>query len=252
MKNLLIDIGNSVIKAASYNLKSSKISNVIRLPYNKLSFEKDFKKFFDLLELKRDYKNIGISSLDKNKNEFIKKFISNNFNQEPVFIDRDLILPIKINYANSIGNDRICNAVAADNICKGKNILIVDFGTATTYTVISKSILEGGIISPGILTAIKSLSDKTTLNKVLPVFPKKLINRDTNNNIKSGILFQTLYFLERVIFEVKKDYKDLKIIATGGFSHLVSKKTKLIDLIDKELIFKGINKILILNEINNK
>ncbi|HRI85964.1 MAG TPA: type III pantothenate kinase [Ignavibacteria bacterium] len=254
-KRLLIDIGNTAVKAASGSLKGNKISFLAGVSYDKDLFEKQFSSF--IKKLFRDYQKnnfllTGISSLSTKRNSFIKKTIRTHSDIKPVFINIKMKLPIKIDYAHTIGNDRICSAVAANDIFPGKNILVIDFGTASTYTFVSNGILKGGIISPGILTAINSLSEKASLIKTKPVFPESLINKTTEKNINAGVLYQTLYFCERVIRETSNKLSNLKVIATGGFSGLISGRTKLIDLTDRDLVFKGINLILQLNENNHK
>ncbi|MBK9334198.1 MAG: type III pantothenate kinase [Ignavibacteria bacterium] len=254
-KRLLIDIGNSAVKAASGSFQGNKISFIYGEAYNKDKFEKQFNSFIKKLKNGfpgNSFEFTGISSLNVRQNSFIRKTISNYFDTKPVFIDLKLKLPLKIDYADTLGNDRICSAVAANDKFPGKNILVIDFGTATTFTLVSNGILKGGIISPGILTALNSLTEKASLIKTDPQFPKALINNTTEANINAGVLYQTLYFCERVISETTKKYRGLKVIAAGGFSGLISGKTKLIDVTDKELVFKGINLILQRNETDNK
>ena len=163
MKNLLIDIGNSVIKTAEGSCSNNLITKIRKKPYLKTNFKKEFSGFLMSINFNSKINQIGVSSLKKSNNLFIKKSLKDYFGNEPIFINNKIELPIKIDYNNSIGNDRICNAVAADNLFPGKNILVIDFGTATTYTLVSEKILKGGIISPGILTAFNSLKDKTSL-----------------------------------------------------------------------------------------
>lgn len=244
MKNLLIDIGNSSVKIASANSGSYSVKLLKRFSYSKSDFEKDFKFNVNNL-LKKIYFNItGISLLKDGNEKFLNYYFKKYFDTKPIFINREIKLPIKISYKAGIGNDRICNAVAANEIYRMKNILVIDFGTATSFTLISNKSLTGGIISPGIETSLNSLTEKTSLPDVTIKFPKKLINNNTSDNIKAGILYQSLYSVERVILELKKSYKDLFVISTGGFSGLISKKTKLINRIDRNLVLKGINLII--------
>lgn len=252
MKNLLIDIGNSVIKTAEGSCSNNLIKKIKKKPYVKRSFKNEFSGFLKSNDFKPEFKNIGVSSLNKSNNLFIQKSLKKYFRIEPVFINNKIALPIKIEYTNSIGNDRICNAVAADNLFPGKNILVIDFGTATTYTLVSEKILKGGIISPGILTAFNSLKDKTSLTFKNIKFPKKLIGKTTEENIRSGIMNQTLYFCEYVIKELLKTHSGLKVIVTGGFSEIMNNRSKLFDITDRELIFKGINLIIKYNENINQ
>ncbi|MBS1517562.1 MAG: type III pantothenate kinase [Bacteroidetes bacterium] len=251
MKNLLIDIGNSDIKSAEGTLSGIRISGLKRFPYEKKSFKKDFIEFINKTNVSSGIKNIGISSLDSKNDLFIKSAFRKFTGRDPFFIKINSRLPVKISYSPTLGTDRICSAAAAERIFPGGNVLIIDFGTATTYTFVSKGILKGGFITPGIATAINSLHEKAKLIKVHPVFPDKLINNNTELNIQSGVLYQSLYFTEGAVAEMKKEYKDLKVIATGGFCGLIGKKTDQFDVVDKELVLKGINIIIQYNEDNN-
>ncbi|HRB00521.1 MAG TPA: type III pantothenate kinase [Ignavibacteria bacterium] len=252
MNNLLIDIGNSVIKTAEGSRSNNLITKIRKKPYLKRDFKKEFSEFLISINFKTEFNLIGVSSLNKSNNLFLRKSIKKHFGKESIFINNKIHLPIKIEYTSSIGNDRICNAVAADNLFPGKNILVIDFGTATTYTLVSEKILKGGIISPGILTAFNSLKDKTSLKFSNISFPEKLIGQTTEDNIKSGIMNQTLIFCEYVINEIRKSHRGLKVIITGGFSEFMSNRSKLFDLTDRELVFKGVNLIIKYNENINK
>lgn len=244
MNNLLIDTGNSCIKIGSGIPEKNTVKILCRFSYSKNNFENDFESGIKDLVLKNYYKNVGISNLKEGNEKFLNYYFKKYFDIKPVFINRNQNLPLKINYQPGLGNDRICSAVAANEIYKRKNILIIDFGSATTFTVISDNFLIGGIISPGIQTSLNSLTEKTSLPNVKLSFPAKLINNNTSDNIKAGVLYQSLYSAERIIQELKKKYIGLFVIATGGFSGLISEKLKLIDITDKNLVLKGINIII--------
>lgn len=242
MNNLLIDIGNSEIKTG-IGSPGGIVRSIKRFPYSKNNFENDFVKQFESDKYPL-YKKAGISMLQDEWKLFLEKYFLRTASLKPVFINRSIKLPLKINYSKSIGNDRICNAAAVHEIFNKKNILVIDFGTATTYTLVVNGILEGGMIAPGIKTSLNSLTDKTSLPEVKLSFPKVLINKNTANNIKAGVLFQSLYAVERVIMELNKKYKRLYVVATGGNSQLIAKETKLINKVDRELVLKGINIII--------
>lgn len=247
-KNLLIDIGNSHIKAA-IGLPDASIINIKRFEYEKKhqseklnSIISSFiKKSKDINEIT----NIGISLLDIKMRPVIKNLIKTYFRSSPVFISRKINLPIKIKYSSTLGSDRICSSVAAFYKYRNrKKILIIDFGTATTYNLLINGVFEGGMITPGVETSLHSLVNKTSLPKVKIDAKVKLITNDTVNNIKSGIWFQNLFTVERIIREIKKKHTNLFVIATGGLSHLIYEKTKLIDKLEKDLVLEGINFIL--------
>lgn len=244
MDNLLIDIGNSCIKTGIGEEGNLDIKAVHSLNYTAIDFGKVIIAYLENLLREKKFKKAGISVLNKNYKGFLNELLQSVYGIKPVFINRNIKLPLRINYTAGLGNDRICAAAAAKSIFKKKSILIIDFGTATTYTIVSNDIITGGLICPGIKTSLNSLLEKTTLPAVSLNFPKNLFNANTRDNIKAGILFQSLFTAEKVIAEAKKKYRDLYIVATGGFSSLIFGKTKLINSIDKDLVLKGINFIL--------
>jgi len=239
MYNILIDIGNSNIKLGKGSSKNFDLSQIKTFSYSKENFNRDFRINFQLNNKYKFY-NVGISV----SNEEVKKILSVYFkkiNLEPVFIDRNMNLPIKIKYAKGLGNDRICNAVAAHILYGEKNTLIIDYGTATTYTMLSNRVLIGGMISPGINTSLNSLIEYTSLPKPALSFPRNILNDNTLDNIKAGILFQSLFSTEKTIMELSKKFKNLFVVATGGYSNIMAQRTNLINTVDKNLVLKGIN-----------
>ncbi|MBL7127658.1 MAG: type III pantothenate kinase [Ignavibacteria bacterium] len=246
--NLLIDIGNSHIKAA-IGLRDASLKNIKKIEYEK---EYQSEKLNDIISTfvnknKDIYKitKVGISLLDLKIRSAIIDLVKIYFSSSPVFINKKIKLPIKIKYSSTLGSDRICSTVGAYyKYRKRKKILIIDFGTATTYNLLINGVFEGGMITPGVETSLQSLINKTSLPKVKIDSKVKLITNDTVNNIKSGIWFQNLFTVERIIQEIKKKHKNLFVIATGGLSHLIYDKTELINKLEKNLVLEGINYIL--------
>ncbi|MBL8008174.1 MAG: type III pantothenate kinase [Ignavibacteria bacterium] len=243
MNNLLIDIGNSDIKAGKAVFPGKSIRLLKRFSYTKENFEHDFRENIDGLT-DSGFNKIGISVLSERNISFLKNFFGKKFTLSPEFINRNSNLPVKIRYSESLGNDRICSASAAQILYGKKNILVIDFGTATTFTLLCKGIITGGIISPGIKTSLNSLISNTTLPGIRLAFPRKLYGNNTENNIKAGVLYQSLFSAERIIKETRKKYPDLFVAATGGLAGLISGKTSLINTVDRYLVLKGINFII--------
>lgn len=238
MKNLVIDIGNSSIKFAhSINgkLGKSKFED-----YDKNNF---VKKIGTLLSFSVQYNSIGISCANTEHISYIK----NRFRKEEniLLISAGSKLPVKIDYAKTLGSDRICGALGATKkYSKFKNILVIDFGTATTYNLISDNIFKGGLITPGIRTALKSLVQNTSLPEPNLKYKKKLYYKSTLDNISNGVILQSLFFTERIITEYKREFKNLFVIATGGNAGLISPYTKLLNKREPDLNLVGLNYFL--------
>ena len=247
-KNLLIDIGNSYIKTA-IGLPNAAVRNVKSFSYEKehqhRKLNSIISSFAKLNKSVNEIGNIGVSLLDSKKKLLLKNLLLKHLNLSPLFISKRIILPIKINYSSQLGNDRICSAVAACNKYPNrKKILVIDFGTATTYNLIIDDVFEGGMIAPGIETSLKSLIVNTSLPLVKLESKSKLITNDTKSNIKSGIWFQHFFTIEKIILELKKKHRNLFVISTGGLSKLIYNKTNLINRFEKNLVLEGINFIL--------
>lgn len=244
MKNLLIDIGNSAIKSAIAEQGYMQIARVERKEYNKKSLLKEFddhvRKYID----DKDIVQAGISVLDKVLVFPLERIMKRHFGFSPTFIGPESKLPFDLLYEKTIGSDRLCSSTSAYFKTKSDTILTIDFGTATTYTVIHKKELIGGMISPGIGTSYNALISKTALPESKLRFPKSPVSRKTLENIAGGVLFQSLYTTERYIEEISETYGETFVICTGGFSSMIMNKTDKIDKRDNTLVLEGINLII--------
>jgi type III pantothenate kinase len=169
------------------------------------------------------------------------------FASEPVFVsvERDLGLEVRIDNPREAGADRLANAVAAFGKYGGP-CAVVDFGTAINFDIISREgHFLGGIICPGIGIAISGLFEKAAR---LPLVdfraPKRLIGTNTVDCIQSGLYYSTIGaidgILERLFAELGSD---LKIVATGGQSRLISQGSRYLKIIDDELTLDGVRLI---------
>lgn len=187
---------------------------------------------------------IGISSVVPNLTDVIYRMSIKYFGIDPVIISSNLKLGIKILYDDpkTVGADRISNAVAGFSKYK-TSLIIVDFGTATTYDVVSKKgEYLGGVITPGIETAASELHRRAALlPKVILHFPKTVIGRNTTHAMQSGILFSAVDSMEAMIKRISTELNDKPlVIATGGFSGLIKKHSKVIDKHEPNLVLDGI------------
>ena len=166
---------------------------------------------------------------------------------KPIIIGRDIKVPIKNNYRNprQVGQDRLVGAFAAKSLY-GNPVIIVDFGTAITFDLVSdKGDYEGGMIVPGIRLSTESLFEKTAL---LPEVkgvqkPTLLIGKDTKGSIASGIFYGYGTMCAGLVDLIsKKIRKKPKVIVTGGDASLMTKGfLRKIDKVDQHLVFKGMD-----------
>lgn len=158
---------------------------------------------------------------------------------------------INILYDNpkEVGADRIVNSIAA--IKKyGQPLIVVDFGTATTFDAInSNGDYLGGAILPGIKISQNALFEKASkLTRVELIKPKRVIAKNTIESIQSGIIFGYAGSVEYIVEKMKQEMKgNPKVIATGGLANLIETAAPCIDVVDKFLTLDGLKYIFELN-----
>ena len=163
----------------------------------------------------------------------------------PCIIGRDVKAPIRNMYRNKdeVGQDRLVNAHAAKALY-GAPAVIVDFGTAITFDIVSaRGDYLGGLILPGIEMSLESLHRKTALLPKVELKPAlSIIGKDTVNSMRGGILFGLGATCDGLIGQYRKIMgKRLKVIATGGNAGLIKRYTKSIQIVDEDLTLKGLS-----------
>jgi type III pantothenate kinase len=258
---IAIDIGNSSTVIGIYDkdklVFSKRLSSTIQYS------EQDLKVQLQSLTKEtgisiKSVEGVGISSVVPKLTNPYTELSRIFFLQEPLIISTALDLGIRINYENLnfLGVDRLCSAVAGYNKYGGP-LIIIDFGTATTYNIIGPNgDYLGGVIAPGIETSAVDLYRRTErLPKVDLSFPDRLICTNTTDSIQAGILWSAVYAAEGMIKHIRNEqnnFKDKKasVIATGGFSKFIAEHLKLIEYVEPFLVLDGIR--LIYNRVNQK
>ena len=237
---LAVDIGNTNIALAVF--KGSKIIKNFFIPTKK----------YGILSLKR--KLIGflidegiVSSVVPQVSRILEKDLKALISKEPFILGKNIRAPIKNLYRKpkQVGQDRLVNAYAGIRFF-GVPLVVVDFGTAITFDIISKhKEYLGGMILPGLNISLEALNQKTALlPKIKLDNPHEFIGRDTKNSMLSGIIYGFAALTDALIEKIKqKTDKNTKIIGTGGNIHLISKYCKNFDKIDADLTLKGLSLI---------
>ena len=238
------DIGNTETKICVYSARKKIIkkiilkSNLINNSYLKKNLSSIFKKNVVI-------KKIVFSSVVPKIFKLIKIFVLKNFRLK-VFEVKELNVNKLINISvnrKQIGSDRLCNAIGIND--NKNNYIIVDFGTATTFDVIIKNNYLGGVIAPGVLLSLNTLTSKASLIPSLKLKKvKNVLGKNTISAVRSGFYWGYIGLVENIIDKISKHTKKkYKLILTGGYSHLFIKSIKRKAYIDKDITIKGLLKI---------
>lgn len=172
----------------------------------------------------------------------IKKYL----NRVPIVIGAGTKTGLKIVTANprEIGPDRIVDAVAAYEIYGGP-VLVIDFGTATTYDLITEDgSFVAGITSPGIRISANALwTDTAKLPEIEIKKPKSILAKETISSMQAGLVYGYIGQTEYIVKKVKEEANmpNMKVIATGGLGKIIADETDEIEVYDSELTLKGLN-----------
>ncbi len=198
-----------------------------------------------------------ISSVVPALNYTISHMCSGYLGVEPLLVGAGLKTEhnLRVDNAREVGADRIVNDVAA--IRKyGAPLIVIDFGTATTFNVISENReFIGGAIAPGIRGSMDSLVSGTAkLPRVEIETPKSAIGKNTTTNMQAGIVFGFAGLVEYIVKKIKREMKrpDLRVVATGGFSEIIAHETSCIDYVDKLLTLQGLKYLYDINSSEGK
>jgi len=190
---------------------------------------------------------VGISSVVPNLTGLFETLARKHLNIEPVIVSAALDLGFKIHYKDpmTVGADRICNAIAGYRKYGGP-LIVIDFGTATTYTVVSsEGDFLGGAIALGLQSSADTLSARTAkLPKVDLRFPESAIGRDTIAGIQAGVMMGMVDSVEGMIRRIRSEIgQQAKVIATGGLASTISKQAKMIEACEPSLVLEGVRMI---------
>ena len=249
MNVLIGDIGNTITKICVIDIKTFKIKKTIHFNshdiFSKNFLNKNLKKIF---KSKIIYKVALFSSVVPRYQLILERFLKKIYKIKLREIKEKSIkkiVKINIKRKNQVGSDRIANAVGVYKKYKS-NCIVLDFGTATTFDVVTKNgIYNGGIIAPGVNLSLKSL---TSSADQIPIFSikkqKKIIGKNTIEALRSGFYWGYSGLINNIILKIEKETKKkYKIIFTGGYANLFRTSIKRSFAIDRNITIKGIIEI---------
>lgn len=245
---LVVDIGNTNIVIGVY--KGNELIGSWRM-VTKNEKTSDEYGIFILNILKYndvDYHNIKsaiVSSVVPNVMYSFENALKKFFNIEPIIVGPGVKTGITIMTDNprEVGADRIVGLVAAYELYGGP-LIVIDFGTATTYDVVSeKGEFKYGITSPGIQISADAMWQRTAqLPKIEIKKPDSILAKNTVTSMQAGLVYGYIGQVEYIIKKIKEEMnnENMKVVATGGLGRLISDETSEVNVFDSQLLFKGL------------
>ena len=245
---LVIDIGNTNIVMGIYD--GTHLLKDWRIRSERNTTEDEFNLLVSNLFAAS---NINTDEIDKTiiscvvppMVTILDSFCHKYLGHAPYWVDEKSAAGMPILYSNpaEVGADRIVNAVAAFHKYKG-SLVVVDFGTATTFDAISeKGEYLGGAISPGIMISSEALFKKASKLPRVEIFkpPERVIGKDTASSMKSGIIYGYAGLVDGIVKRMKTEMgTNPKIIATGGSAKIMAEICESIDMVDTSLTLEGL------------
>ncbi|MBB6003627.1 type III pantothenate kinase [Arcicella rosea] len=244
---LAIDIGNTDVVFGIHNRQ--EWIHQFRIPSDSSGRSSDFEAKLRLFFLEN---NLKISKINRSiiscvvpdLKHVLKETVQEMLGLDPIIIGPEIYDQLKMEILSpyEIGTDLVCNATYSYYTYK-KTCLIVDFGTALTFTVVTgEGKILGVSIAPGLKTAVKSLFSNTAqLPEVPLVMPESAIGKNTVHAIQAGILWGYVGMVREMIMQIKKEVgQDCIVLATGGLSSILTPLRDEFDEVDKLLTLNGL------------
>jgi len=245
---LAIDIGNTNISLGLFR------GDALRARFIIPTHSQDYKPCLRRIFKRHVISDAVICSVVPKATKIMEEALIKLLGKKPYIIGNDIKVPIKnsCRKPRQVGQDRLVKSYAA-LVLYNAPLIIVSFGTAVTFDVVSKNKgFLGGMILPGLGISLDALSQKTALlPKIKLEAPGELIGRDTKSNILSGLIYGFAGLTDGLIIRIKEKIgKNAKTIGTGGDIGLIGKYCRKINKIDRDLILKGINLLYNIKKIS--
>jgi len=244
---MVLDVGNTNIVLGVFEGK--RLVRNWRISTNKDKTADEYglqiRMLFEYSGIKcSDMAAVIISSVVPTVMSALESMSANYFGIKPLVVGPGVktAMPIRYDNPKEVGADRIVNAIAAYEIYGGP-LIVVDFGTATTFDAISADgAYLGGAIAPGIGISTEALYTKAAkLPRIELLKPKAVIGKNTVSSMQSGIIYGFVGQADGIVSRMKKEMGGKAyVVATGGLAELISNESGLIDTINSNLTLEGL------------
>lgn len=257
---LVLDVGNTNIVIGIYDEKELltewRISTQMIRSADEYGIQ--FANLFKLANIEiSEVDGVIISSVVPTIMYSLEHMVRKYFKLDPLVVGPGVKTGINVKYDNprEVGADRIVNAVAAHELYK-KSLIIIDFGTATTFCAVRKNgDYLGGAICPGIKIASDALFQKAAkLPRVELLKPNEIICKNTVTSMQAGIVYGYIGQVDYIVDKMKSEMEslgeeDILVVSTGGLAKLISEQSKNVELVNPFLTLEGLR---IIYEKNKK
>ncbi len=244
---LVIEVGNTNTKIGVY--EGPRLLTSWRLTTRREQTADEYGVFIETLLRTRGIQatqiaGVAISNVVPPVQQTLEWMTEKYFNVTPFTVEpaSDAGMPLMIDNPRELGSDRVVKSVAAIAIY-GPPLIVIDFGTATTFDCVNaRGEFIGGAISPGITTAMDALIQRAArLYRVELVRPKEAIGRNTVTNIQSGMVYGYAGLADGIVDRMKQEMgADTKVIATGGHASLIAEVARSVQHVNEDLGLEGL------------
>lgn len=252
---LAIDIGNTNIKYGIYDGEELVASFRVSSRLSRTADEYG-SVLINLLASKglktSDVTGVIMSSVIPSLNYTICHMCEYFFGISPLMVGPGIKtgLNIKADNPKEVGADIIVNSVSAFRKYGGP-VIVIDFGTATTFDVITENCeLIGVVIAPGIKTSLEGLTKNTAQLPTIELeAPRSVLGKNTKTSMQSGVIFGFAGLVDNIVKKIRKELKNdkIKVVATGGLGEMIAKETETVGTVDRTLTLDGLKEIYKLN-----
>ena len=245
---LVIDVGNTNITLGVF--KKEELLGTFRmttkLPRTSDEYGNMLKELIERQGISsKDINAVIIASVVPDIMHSLGSAMIKYFGIKPVIVSAGIKTGIRIVTENpkQVGADRIVDAVAAYTLYGGP-VIVIDFGTATTYDIVGPdATFEGAVIAPGIRTSAQAMWGQAAMLPAIEIKkPDTILAKETVSSMQAGIVFGQIGQVEYIVERIRREsgYRDAKVVASGGLGNIIARETEAIDVYDPQLTLKGL------------